>query len=99
MNRALWVLAEEMKSASTIAEMRTFMSMWLSGANKVAGAARGLAAATVKREATRASKDAVAEGTKQVLDFWGAAAGAAAPKPKARPKPKVKAKAKPRKRR
>ena len=72
-----------------------FMSMWLSGANKVAGAARGLAAAAVKREATRASKDVAAEGTKQVLDSWGAAAGAAAPKPKpkARPKPKVKARA------
>ena len=76
-----------------------FMSMWLSGANKVAGAARGLAAAAVKREATRASKDAATEGTKQVLEFRGAAAGATAPKPKARPKPKVKAKVKPRKRR
>ncbi len=81
-----------------------FMSMWLSGAYKVAGAARGLAAAAVKREATRASKDAAAEGTKQVLDFWGATAAGAAPKPKARPKPKVKARAKtnrakPRKRR
>lgn len=76
-----------------------FMSMWLSGAHKVAGAARGLAAAAVKREATRASKDIAAEGTKQVLDFWGSAAGAGAPKPKARPKPKVKARTKPRKRR
>ena len=45
-----------------------FMSMWLSGANKVAGAARGLAAAAVKREATRATKDAAGEGTKQALD-------------------------------
>ena len=72
-----------------------FMSMWLSGANKVAGAARGLAAAAVKRETTRASKDVAAEGTKQVLDSWGAAAGSSAPKPK----PKVKARAKPRKRR
>ena len=76
-----------------------FMSMWMSGAYKVAGAARGLAAAAVKREATQASKVAVAEGTKQVLDVWGAAAGGAAPKPKARPKPKAKARAKPRKRR
>ena len=70
-----------------------FMSMWLSGANKVAGAARGLATAAVKREATRASKDAVSEGTKQALNFWGAAAGAGTAKPKARPKPKVRAKA------
>ena len=70
-----------------------FMSMWLSGAHKVAGAARGLAVAAVKREATQASKDIAAEGIKQVLDFRGAAAGAAAPKPKARPMPKVKARA------
>ncbi len=75
-----------------------FMSRWLSGANKVAGAARGLAAAAVKREATRVSKDAAAEGTKQVLDFWGAAAGGAS-KPKAKPRPKAKARTKPRKRR
>ncbi len=73
------------------------MSMWLSGANKVAGAARGLAAAAFKREATRVSKDAAAEGTKQVLDFRGRAA-AGAPKPKAKPKPKVRAKARARKR-
>jgi len=75
-----------------------FMSMWLSGANKVAGTARGLATAAVKREAARASKDVAVEGTKQVLDFWGAAAGAVAPKPKAGPDPKVKARAKTRKR-
>lgn len=60
-----------------------FMSMWLSGANKVAGAARGQAAAAIKREATHASKDAAAAATKQVLDFWGAAAGGST-KPKAR---------------
>ena len=48
-----------------------FMSMWLSGAHRVVGAARGLAAATVKREATRASRDVAAAGIKQVLDFWG----------------------------
>ena len=75
-----------------------FMSLWLSGANKVVGAARGLAAAAVKREATRVSKDAGAEGTKQALDSRGAAA-AGAPTPKARPKPKVRAKASARKRR
>ncbi len=80
-----------------------FMSMWLSGAYKVAGAARGLAAAAVEREATRSSKDAAAEGTKQVLEFWGASAAGAVPKqkpkPKPKPKPTVKARAKPRKRR
>lgn len=70
-------------------------------ANKVVGAARGLATAAVKREATQTSEVVAAEGTKQVLGFWGAAAGAAAPKPKpkARPKPKVKARPKARKRR
>ena len=59
------------------------MSLWLSGAHKAAGAVRGQAAAAVKREATRATKDAVAEGTRQVLDFWGGAPGGL-PKPKAR---------------
>ena len=52
-----------------------FMSMWLSGANKVAGSVRGQATAAVKREATRATKKASATGTKQVLDFWSAAFG------------------------
>jgi hypothetical protein len=52
-----------------------FMSMWLSGANKVAGAARGHATAAVKREATKASHSAATAGTKQVLDFWSAALG------------------------
>ena len=59
------------------------MSMWLSDAHKVASAARGQAAAAVKRDATRASKDAVAEGTKQVLEFWSAAL-VETTKPKAR---------------
>ena len=59
------------------------MSLWLSGVHKVAGAARGQAVAAVKREATRASKNAVAEGTRQVLDFWGGALGGTH-KPKAR---------------
>ena len=52
-----------------------FMSMWLSGANKVAGAARGHATAAAKREATKASRTAMTTGTKQVLDFWSAALG------------------------
>jgi hypothetical protein len=59
-----------------------FMSMWLSGANKVTGAARGQAAAAIKREATDVSKDAAAS-TKQVLDFWRAALGGPT-KPKAK---------------
>jgi hypothetical protein len=52
-----------------------FMSMWLSGANKVAGAARGQATAAVKREATKATKKASTAGTKQVFDFWTGAFG------------------------
>ena len=59
------------------------MSLWLSGAHKAAGAVRGQAAAAVKREATRAAKDAVAEGSQQVLDFWGTALGGPT-KPKAK---------------
>ena len=50
-----------------------FMSLWLSGANKVAGAARGQATAAVKREATKATKNASTAGAKQVLDFWSGA--------------------------
>ena len=53
-----------------------FMSLWLSGANKAAGAARGQATAAVKREATKATRSATTAGTKQVLDFWRAALGA-----------------------
>ena len=56
-----------------------FMSMWLSGANKVAGTARGHATAAVKREATKATKTAARKattaGTNQMLDFWSAALG------------------------
>ena len=62
-----------------------FMSMWLSGAHKVAGAARGQAAAALKREATHASKEAATTGTKQVLDSWDAALrGSTKPKAKRR---------------
>ena len=52
-----------------------FMSLWLSGANKAAGAARGQATAAVKREATKATRSAAATGTKQALDFWSTALG------------------------
>lgn len=55
-----------------------FMSMWLSGAHRAAGAARGQIAASVKREGAKASKQASAAGTRQVLDFWGAVLGGAA---------------------
>ena len=52
-----------------------FMSLWLSGANKVAGAARAQASAAVRREATKATRSATAEGVKQTTDFWNAAFG------------------------
>ena len=43
-----------------------FMSAWLSAANKVAGSARGQAAAAAKRQVTTMQTEA----TKQMLDFW-----------------------------
>jgi hypothetical protein len=42
------------------------MSMWLSAANRVAGAARGQASAATRRNVATAQ----AEFTRQVLDFW-----------------------------
>ncbi len=53
-----------------------FMSLWLSGANSVAGRARGQATAAVKREQTRLSR--------QATRFW-TGAWLAAIKPKRRP--------------
>jgi hypothetical protein len=43
-----------------------FLSMWLSGANAVAGKARGKATAMARRQMDFAVK----EGTKAVTDFW-----------------------------
>lgn len=43
-----------------------FMSMWLSGANAVAGSVRGRATAVAKRQAATA----MTKGVKQVADFW-----------------------------
>lgn len=43
-----------------------FLSMWLSGANAIGGAARGHAA----RESRRQASTAVSNATKQVSDFW-----------------------------
>jgi len=47
-----------------------FMSLWLSGANKVMGSARGQASAAVKREANKAGAAATAAAAKQVTEFW-----------------------------
>lgn len=50
-----------------------FMSLWLSGANKVIGSARGQAAAAVKREAGKASAAVTAAAAQQVAEFWNPA--------------------------
>lgn len=47
-----------------------FLSMWLSGANAVGGAARGRAVGEAKRQAATAYTTAYSEATKQVTDFW-----------------------------
>jgi hypothetical protein len=51
-----------------------FMSIWLSSANRVAGSARGQAAAAMKRQ----TKTVQAEAAKQMIDFW---TGKAVPAP------------------
>ncbi|MEJ7931650.1 hypothetical protein WG922_16885 [Ramlibacter sp. AN1015] len=43
-----------------------FMSMWLSGANSVAGRARGQATSAAKRQVAASQ----AAATQQVLEFW-----------------------------
>ena len=55
-----------------------FMSMWLSGANAVAGSARSLATAEGKRQATAMRT----QGAKQIADFWTGALAAPAPAPR-----------------
>ena len=45
-----------------------FMSMWLSGANAVAGSVRGRASAAAKRQTA-----AVRSGNRQIADFWTSA--------------------------
>lgn len=59
-----------------------FMSMWLSSANRVAGSARGQAAAAMKRQ----TKTVQADAAKQIIDFWTGKAAAPAPARKARKK-------------
>ena len=50
-----------------------FMSMWLSGANAVAGSVRGRATAEAKRQATTA----MTKGVEQMVSLWSG--GLAAP--------------------
>lgn len=47
-----------------------FMSLWLTGANKVIGSARDQATAAMKREASKAGAAVSAAAAKQVTDFW-----------------------------
>lgn len=56
------------------------MSMWLSAANRTAGAARGQATSAAKRGVAAAQADA----TRQILDFWSGQAPKPAPRKKAR---------------
>lgn len=60
-----------------------FLSMWMSGANSVAGAARSRATAEGKRQAATL----MTSGSKQVADFWAAAL---TPKPQAKRKKKTR---------
>jgi hypothetical protein len=58
-----------------------FMSLWLSGANKVAGSMRGHAAAQAQRQAAQAQRQAAAamtNATRDILTLW---TGALAPSP------------------
>lgn len=57
-----------------------WLSMWLSGANAIAGAARVRATAHARRQATTM----MTRGTKEALDFWTTALSGAPPVKKAR---------------
>jgi len=59
-----------------------FMSMWLSGANAVAGSLRGQAVAQGKRNATVAASKVA----RDVIDVWSGASLAPAAKKKRRPR-------------
>ena len=65
-----------------------FMSLWLSGANRVAGSMRGHAAAQAQRQAAQAQRQAAAamtNATRDILTLW---TGALAPSPPAKRKKK-----------
>ncbi len=57
-----------------------FMSMWLSGANSIAGSARGRAIAASKRQASTM----MTRGANEVVRFWTGALTAPTPKKKKR---------------
>lgn len=55
-----------------------FMSIWLSNANRIAGATRGRMTAEGKRQAS----NAMTEGAKQVMTYWTDALTIKKPAPK-----------------
>jgi hypothetical protein len=67
-----------MKNAWT--KKNPLLSIWLSGANAVAGSARGRATTAAKRQ----TRSAMTKGMKQVTDFWTGALTPATPKKKKR---------------
>lgn len=66
-----------------------FMSLWLSGANAVAGSMRGHAAAQAKRQAAAAKRQAAAAMTKAKKDILSLWSGALAPFPSVKRKKKA----------
>lgn len=54
------------------------LSMWLSGANAITGAARGHIAAAMKRQ----TRTAMTRGMKQATDFWSNALMPSSPRKK-----------------
>jgi hypothetical protein len=56
------------------------LSIWLSGANAIAGSARGRATTATKRQ----TRSVMTKGMKQVTDFWTGGLTQAAPKKKKR---------------
>jgi hypothetical protein len=61
--------AEEIDVRNPFLKKNPFMSLWLSGANRLAGSMRGHAAAHARRQATTATTKA----TQDMFDLWTAA--------------------------
>lgn len=55
-----------------------FLSLWLSGANAVAGAVRSRASAEIKRQ----TRQAMREGMRQAVQFWTGAPTSGSPRRK-----------------
>lgn len=60
------------------------MSMWLSGANKVVGSARGQATSAVKRQAKQANAAVSAAVAEQAVAFWTGTLTAPSARPRKR---------------